>query len=506
MPQKYLCVKEGALMAQAPEIKKKSRFLPLGDFRSQVDGLRVHTVTRNTENPPAIMHSGSMSGGLTRPVPSVYPIPLPAAAQAKRAGLGIGERRLFQMLADSVVVAGGSAFILASSDRRYTTDAMVLSLGIICILWFFFADAFDAYRMPVVQSTFKSTYTAAKVLALSLATYTLIAWFVGGFLPVIRPRISETLEAVLLLVPLLAERMLISTLLTQAPLRRRVVVVGANRDGFEMGEALARYDGKTYDFLGYFDDDPRSLGVMDGQSDVWVQDNFVPEEQVKSLPQFALRGSLAQIVRPTSELLTTHRHVGIDQIVLANPTQTVHLLTTLSLLHERGVQITPMFAIYQDLTGRVPVSHLGVDWYVALPAHVKKNNRTYMLVKRVMDIAMALVMLILTAPVVPLVAAAVKLDSPGPILFKQVRVGRGGRLFRIVKFRTMRQGAEANTGAVWASDRDPRITRVGRVLRKSRLDEIPQLWNVLLGEMSFVGPRPERPEFDEELEREVPFY
>jgi exopolysaccharide biosynthesis polyprenyl glycosylphosphotransferase len=165
-----------------------------------------------------------------------------------------------------------------------------------------------------------------------------------------------------------------------------------------------------------------------------------------------------------------------------------------------------MFALYQDLTGRVPVSHLGDDWYVALPAHVKKNARTYLLFKRICDFAMALMALVLSAPVMPLVALAIKLDSPGPIFFKQMRVGVGGRVFRIVKFRTMRQDAEKNTGAVWATDHDPRITRIGRFLRKSRLDELPQLWNVLVGDMSFVGPRPERPEFDEELEHEVPFY
>jgi lipopolysaccharide/colanic/teichoic acid biosynthesis glycosyltransferase len=101
---------------------------------------------------------------------------------------------------------------------------------------------------------------------------------------------------------------------------------------------------------------------------------------------------------------------------------------------------------------------------------------------------------------------AVKLSSPGPIFFRQRRVGLGGKPFKINKFRSMRQDAEATTGAVWARHGDPRVTRVGSVLRKSRLDEIPQLWNVLAGDMSFVGPRPERPEFDDELEREIPFY
>jgi exopolysaccharide biosynthesis polyprenyl glycosylphosphotransferase len=404
-------------------------------------------------------------------------------------GLGLGERKFMQALCDWMVVMGGALIILTLSERHYQPLSMAVSLGIISVLWFFFADAFDAYKIPVMQSSFRSGYTAVKVLFMAVVAFTLIAWFSGGFLPVIRPRISETFQAFFLSVPLVLARGAVSSLLTRAPLRRKVVVVGANRDGFEMGEALARYDGKTYEFLGYFDD----------SRDLHTLLEWTTGHSALGTPQSSL-------VWPTSELLPIHNNRGLDQVVLANPPQTPQLLHTLSLLHERGVQITPMFALYQDLTGRVPVSHLGDDWYVALPAHVKKNGRTYMGVKRVWDFAMALLGLVLTAPLIPLVALAIRLDSPGPVFFKQVRVGRGGKMFKIVKFRTMRHNAEANTGAVWATDRDPRITRVGRFLRKSRLDEIPQLWNVLVGDMSFVGPRPERPEFDEELEREIPFY
>jgi lipopolysaccharide/colanic/teichoic acid biosynthesis glycosyltransferase len=107
---------------------------------------------------------------------------------------------------------------------------------------------------------------------------------------------------------------------------------------------------------------------------------------------------------------------------------------------------------------------------------------------------------------IPLVALAIKLSSRGPILYKQLRVGRQGVVFHCYKFRTMREDAEADTGATWAADNDPRITVVGRLLRSSRLDEIPQLWNVLKGDMNFVGPRPERPEFVEWLGRAIPHY
>ena len=124
-----------------------------------------------------------------------------------------------------------------------------------------------------------------------------------------------------------------------------MVVLGANRSGYEMVKALNQYGGSTYEFLGYFDDAP------------------------------ALERSPEARCRPTEELLTANEPSGIDQIVLANPAQTPTLLHMLSICHERGIQITPMFALYQDLTGRVPVSHLGNDWYVALPAHVKTTTR-----------------------------------------------------------------------------------------------------------------------------------
>jgi exopolysaccharide biosynthesis polyprenyl glycosylphosphotransferase len=126
--------------------------------------------------------------------------------------------------------------------------------------------------------------------------------------------------------------------------------------------------------------------------------------------------------------------------------------------------------------------------------------------KRTMDILFAVVGLILLAPVLGIVALLVKLTSPGPVLYHQRRVGLHGRLFTVHKFRSMRQDAEAKTGAVWATSNDSRVTKVGRILRRTRLDELPQLWNVLKGEMSLVGPRPERPEFVSELAETIPYY
>jgi exopolysaccharide biosynthesis polyprenyl glycosylphosphotransferase len=114
--------------------------------------------------------------------------------------------------------------------------------------------------------------------------------------------------------------------------------------------------------------------------------------------------------------------------------------------------------------------------------------------------------LLLTLPLLPFIVLAIKLDSSGPVLYHQERVGLGGQHFYCHKFRTMRRDAEADTGATWATDDDPRVTRVGKFLRVSRLDEIPQLWCVLKGDMAFVGPRPERPEFVAWLNQEIPYY
>lgn len=132
------------------------------------------------------------------------------------------------------------------------------------------------------------------------------------------------------------------------------------------------------------------------------------------------------------------------------------------------------------------------------------------IVKRVFDLILSAIGIVLTAPLFPLIALAIKLNSKGPVFFSQERVGletdTKKSTFRMVKFRTMYQDAESRTGPVWATDNDPRITRVGRILRKARLDELPQLYNVLVGDMSLIGPRPERPHFVNELDKSIPYY
>lgn len=159
----------------------------------------------------------------------------------------------------------------------------------------------------------------------------------------------------------------------------------------------------------------------------------------------------------------------------------------------------------EGVLGRIPLELAAQDrWFNRLGA-VRPVSLNYQQTKRVLDLCFVAAVGVAVLPALPLIALAIKLDSRGPVLYSQQRVGLGGRTFRIYKFRSMRQDAERN-GAVWAQKADPRITRVGRFMRLTRIDEIPQIWNVLRGEMTVVGPRPERPEFTVELAKEIHGY
>src|SRR5690606_408645 len=170
-----------------------------------------------------------------------------------------------------------------------------------------------------------------------------------------------------------------------------------------------------------------------------------------------------------------------------------------------GVTFDHLPSVYEEYTGKIAVENLRPSWLIFSEGF--KKSRTLAAIKRPVDVIVAGMGLVIGAPVFFAVAAAVKLTSPGPVFYHQQRVGLRGRIFWVHKFRSMRQDAEAVTGAVWAVPTgDPRVTPIGLFLRRTRLDELPQLWNILKGDMSFVGPRPERPEFVSQLTEQIPYY
>src|SRR5437879_3766183 len=195
----------------------------------------------------------------------------------------------------------------------------------------------------------------------------------------------------------------------------------------------------------------------------------------------------------------------VDRIVVAMGDRRGKLPVELLLsLKSRGVLVQDGADVYEAITGKVPIESLRLGWLLFSPGF--RVSRFLLIYKRVASVLISLLVLVLSLPLLPFVALAIGLTSPGAVFYRQKRVGRAGTVFDCYKFRTMRADAEADLGPTWASDDDPRITPVGRFLRMSRLDEIPQLWNVLKGDMNIVGPRPERPEFVDWLTREIPYY
>ncbi|MEK7645676.1 MAG: sugar transferase [Patescibacteria group bacterium] len=170
----------------------------------------------------------------------------------------------------------------------------------------------------------------------------------------------------------------------------------------------------------------------------------------------------------------------------------------------RKINFYSLATFYERLTGRVPLDAIDQIWF--LENLSEGNKRAYETFKRCGDIVFGLIFGIISLIFYPFVIIAVQLGSPGPLFYTQTRIGRLGKSFKMIKFRTMILNAEASTGAVWAQDGDQRVTGIGKFLRRTRIDELPQLWNIIKGEMSLVGPRAERPEFHETLKQEVPFY
>jgi sugar transferase (PEP-CTERM system associated) len=170
----------------------------------------------------------------------------------------------------------------------------------------------------------------------------------------------------------------------------------------------------------------------------------------------------------------------------------------------RGIRVEDWPTFYEKATGKILVTAVLPSWLIFSDGFVRTPRTA--IVKRLFDVGASLLGLMLSLPVMLLVAVAIKLESPGSILYRQPRLGQNGSVFILNKFRSMRADAERQTGPVWTTDLDPRITRVGAILRRTRLDELPQLFNVLVGHMSFIGPRPERPEFVSELRKTIPYY
>jgi sugar transferase (PEP-CTERM system associated) len=261
--------------------------------------------------------------------------------------------------------------------------------------------------------------------------------------------------------------------------RRRILVIGTGHGAFEVEQTARALPAARLDVVGFVPLPTREEGLS------------VPRDRVTpaglSIPELVSR-------------------LAVDEIVVAAREQRGGVLPVGELLVCRtlGVRVTDLPAFYERMRGEVPVEALKASWLIYGEGF--RQGLVRRTVKRLFDVAMSALLLTLALPVILAAAIAIFFESPGPVIFRQERVGRGGRTFVLLKLRSMRADAESDGKPRWASEKDERITPVGRFIRKLRIDELPQLWNVLKGEMSLIGPRPERPIFVEELARQIPFY
>ncbi len=294
------------------------------------------------------------------------------------------------------------------------------------------------------------------------------------------PRIG--VGAFLLLASLLtlAWRLRYIRIYTSSGLMRRILVIGAGKAGRTLARVFQKMDPPPFHFVGFIDDDRDKLG--------------------KDFEGFPVFGNSEHMLQVIEEQRISDVVIGIMGVMRGITFQ--RILDA----QEEGAEIIPMPTLYEEMTGRVPIHHLESDWIVRSFVDQARVSGFYELFKRIMDILGGLAGLAVFFIVFPFAALATIIDSGRPIFYSQSRLGKGGSLFKIRKFRTMYKNAEADGKAQLASENDPRVTRVGNFLRKTRLDELPQFWNVMRGEMSLVGPRAERPELVAEFQRQIPFY
>jgi len=259
--------------------------------------------------------------------------------------------------------------------------------------------------------------------------------------------------------------------------RERLLLVGKNASALALARELHERTEAGVRIVGYVDPDANDGGAM-GQLD------FLGT--VEDIPALV-------------------RARGVDRVVVSLVDARGKLpMDKLLDMKLDGVRFDHFASVYEEYTGKIAVENLRPSWLIFSSGF--RKSHPLLAVKRGFDIGLSLVGLLLALPMMAIIYVVVRVTSDGPALYHQERVGLNGRIFFVHKFRTMRLDAEAATGPVWSSKNDVRITAVGRVLRRTRLDELPQLWNVLTGEMSFVGPRPERPSFVEQLTATIPFY
>lgn len=333
----------------------------------------------------------------------------------------------------------------------------------------------DAYQLVVLGSGRRTLACVMGMMGMSFAL-ALVVYFALR----VPPGTTETLAHVagLYFALLLAGRFVFRVVSSIPGFSRRVLVIGTSDLGVTIARALGERKNLGVQMVGFLSDELRDQG-----------------EEVEGFPVLGKVHQIEKVLDPA----------GVDCIVVASKSRSEHFPSEALLAAKLGGRrVESGVSFYERVTGRVYLRDLRPSYLIFSEGF--QVNRLSRALKRMLDVAVSGLGLTLAAPMLAVAALAIRLDSKGPIFYRQERVGKGNRHFFVLKLRSMKDRAEAETGPAWSSVGDRRVTRIGRFLRKARIDELPQLWNILVGEMSLVGPRPERPEFVEQLTQRYPYF
>lgn len=367
------------------------------------------------------------------------------------------------------------------AGRDYSIEFIIEQSYLFVILigmWLLLASANDLYVLRIAASRMQ-TFQRLVIINLQMLFVYLLIFFVSPRDAL--PRLFIIYYAVASILVIGLWRYARPVLLGWASTPRHTLIIGANTAAEAMIRALKEQAWDDYEVK----------GIIATSDDLGTMIDGVPVIGTGAdLMNFVVRDRISELVITSTRVLN-----GVT-------------FQTVMDAYERGITVIPMTLLYERVTGRVPVEHMSDDWPIVFlttqgGGSLFQLNR---LGKRVFDTVLSVVGLLVFVLMLPLLALIIRLDSPGPVFYSQQRVGLNGRLFRIYKLRSMVANAEAETGAVFSRRGDPRVTRMGGFMRKTRLDELPQLWNVLRGDMSLIGPRPERPEHVVRLTEKIPFY
>ncbi len=336
----------------------------------------------------------------------------------------------------------------------------------------------DSYETHVASNWKKTLRSIAVAPVIGLLGYSLL--FTINQDPNSLPRIGIGAFLVLASLLTLAWRGVYIRLYTSSGLMRRVLFVGAGKAGHSLVDVYKKFNPPPFLLIGFVDDDARKQG--------------------KSYHGFAVLGTSDKLLEIIENYRVSDIVVAINGVIKGETFQSI--LDA----QEREIEVIRMPIMYEELTQRVPVEHLESDWVIRSFVDQVRVSGVYELLKRLMDIIGGLIGVFIFLITLPFIAVAIVLESGFPIFYTQDRLGKGGRVFKILKYRSMFQDAEADGEVKATVENDPRVTRVGNFLRRTRIDEVPQFLSVLMGEISLVGPRAERSELVAEFQKQIPFY